>query len=182
MDVEKNKSKIVSNIQDALLKEKVVEFWFIVMNQYMNRKYLTCFQGLKMVFTTIQGYDFIGKDSIEECLNTIDTYVENLEGKPINQKELIQFNKFKMDFQDLVYLLSTMLAKAFIELDLWFKSVNVVNDIDMKLSMDNYKDELTLVEKKRREILGLKKDKIVELLSYNAIHDVYSRGVRENVL
>lgn len=179
---EKTNSKIVSNIQDGLLKEKLVDFWFNVMNHYMQGKLIQSFQGLKIVFPMIQGYSFVDKDNIEELISTIDEYVEGLNGRPTNQKDLIMFNESKVMFKELVYQLSTLLAQAFIDLDLWFKTVNISNDIDVKLSQDNFKDELTLVEKKRSSLQVLKAEVIISLMSYNSIHDVYARGVRQNVL
>lgn len=179
---EKNGSRIVSNVQDVLLKEKLVDFWFKVMNHFMTSHYIECFQGLKIIFPMIQGYNFIGKGTIEEMIQTIDTYVENLGDRPTNMKDLITYNDHKVMFKELVYQLSTLLAQAFIDLDLWFKTVTITNDIDVKLSQDNYKDELTLVERKRTALKDLKTKELLELLSYNAIHDVYARGLRTNVL
>jgi len=179
---DKGNSRIVSNVQDVLLKEKLVDFWFRVMDRFMGGRYVECFQGLKIVFPMIQGYSFVGKEMIEELIQTIDEYVESLGGKPGNMRDLINFNERQVMFKELVYQLSTLLAQAFIDLDLWFKSVPISNDVDVKLSQDNFKDELTLVERKRKALLVLKVGVLLELLSYNAVHDVYARGVRQNVL
>lgn len=182
MEENKNNTRIVSNIQDVLLKENLVAFWFKTMNSFTTGKFIECFMGLKIIFPMIQGYEFVNKGSIEHLIETIDYYVEGLKGRTSNMRDVIKYNKSKVTFKDLVYQLSTLLAQAFIDLDLWFKTVALSNDVDLKLSQDNFKDELTLVEKKRSCLKVLSADELLKLLSYNAIHDVYARGVRENVL
>jgi len=51
-------------------------------------------------------------------------------------------------FRDLIDLFMTELPKAYIELDLWFRSIRESQDIDVDFSKETFGDELTQINSK----------------------------------
>jgi len=167
---------------DMFLKEKLVDIWDKAITLSIEGDYQKCFNAYKSLFRFIQGYNFTSKKYLEELVKTTDEYLANLNGRTLNLKAQIQFNKNMIVFRDLIDLFMTELPKAYIELDLWFRSIPESQDIDVDFSKETFGDELTQINSKTKQLLTLEKKVIVDLMTINHIHELYAKGVRINVL
>lgn len=167
---------------DEFLKINLVNFWFESIRMYVKGDWFGCFMAFKSIFSMIEPYSFSSKAYTSELIQVLNEYFNSLGGKAVNQRaEMLLFER-KATFKELLERLRASLPVAFVDLDLWFKSVSETNDLDVKLSNDNFGDDLSLVEKKRLALLKLDKKALLKLFSINAVHGAYARGLNENVL
>jgi hypothetical protein len=167
---------------DELLKENLVNLWFQAINLSIANRWAECFEAYKSMFNMIEPYNFASKNTLSELVAIIGDYLKSMGGKPVNMREIILFNEKKVIFRDLMDEFMSLLPKAFVDLDLWFKSVPNSNDYDIRFSEESFGDELSLVNKKRKVLSKLSVEQLLSLLSSNALHDAYSRGLSEDVL
>jgi len=168
---------------DEFLKLQLVDFWFKAINLRVMGEWKKTFIAFKSVFNMIQPYNFNSKSTTAELVRVIDDYINEIGEKPINEKQKIKLYEKQVMFKELLDQLMSQLPRAFVDLDLWFKTVRHTNDFDVKLSEDNFNDEMSLVNKKKRVINNtLTKEQILDYMSLNSIHDVYARGLMDNVL
>lgn len=182
---EQSEEKIGSKLRDMdlFLKEKIVDLWDKAINYNIDGQAGKCFRAYKSLYHFIKPYKFSAKEYLTELTNTIEAHIKSLKGAPINAKQQIEFNERNFQFQELLDEYMSELPKAFVELDLWLKTVPDYQDFELRASKENFGSESTLVESKRSELSKLPSKKLTELMSYNAVHDLYSAyRRRENVL
>jgi len=167
---------------DLFLKEKLVDLWFKAVNYSIVGDYRSCFGAYKSMFLMIKGYNFSSKIILEQLTDVISDYMDGFNGKPLSSKVMLEFNKRSVQFKELLDVYMSELPRAFIELDLWFKTIPSNNDLDLRLSDENFNSDVSLINNKRNELKKLSPDKIVSLMSANIVNDIYSRLRYENVL
>ena len=167
---------------DFLLKEKLVDLWFAAVNFSINGEFVKCFNAYKAMFRMIEGYNFSCKSVLSELTAVIGNYLDSLGGKPLSSRAIVSFNKRSLEFKELLDVYMSELPKAFIDLDLWFKTVPVNSDLDLRFSEENFNSELSIVGVKRSELKKLVIARLVDLMSNNVVNDVYARWRVENVL
>lgn len=176
-----NSSSKLMNM-DELLKFNLVNFWFDAIRLNVNGEWFKCFLAYKSIFEMIQPYNFNTKSYTSELINVLNSYFNSLGSKPVNMKDMVELNNRKATFREMLDQLTSLLPRAFVDLNIWFKSISETNDYDVKLSNDNFGDDLTLIEKKRKALLTLSKEDMIKLFSINSVHDAFVRGLNQNVL
>jgi len=167
---------------DLFLKEKIVNLWDNAISFAIGGDYKRCFFAYKALFHFIEPYNFSSKAYLGELVATIGDYVKSLGSNSLNVRQQILFNKRKVEFQILLEQFMSELPKAFVELDLWLKTSPDYNDFELRLSQENFGDDLSFIDFKRKELSKLSGCEVVALLSINAIHDAHARLLRKNVL
>ncbi len=167
---------------DLFLKENLVNLWFKAIDLSINGSWKQCFLAYKSMFHMIEPYNFSSKVTLAELVQVIGDYLKALGSKPLNMQDVVGFNEKRIVFRELMDELMSLLPKAFVDLDLWFKSVPTSNDYDQRFSIETFGDETSLIDKKRKALTKLSSSGVIALLSINAIHDAHSRGVFQNVL
>lgn len=167
---------------DLFLKTELVKYWFETAKHKQVNHYEQAFRGYETMYNMIGGYSFTEKTNIAELIEVISSYLFELSGKPLDLKAEIKIYQTKMDFKELVDKLGSLLPKAFTQLNLWFKNVEILDDVDEQLSLENFGDRLTLIEEKKKELLKLSVEKLVELFTKNSLHDAYAKGLIEGTV
>lgn len=181
-DIDRTKLKDM----DEFLKFDLVKFWFECARYKLNYRYEQAFEGYSTIFDMLRGYDFENKLEINELVEVIKDHLHSLGGKPTNMKAVIDHNNNKVMFKELVNQLSSLLPKAFSDLNLWFKNIIVNDDLDIRFSEENFGTKKTLVKEKGLALTKLKSEEIISLITKNSVHDAYAkalmRGMVKNVL
>ena len=171
---------------DEFLKYDLVKFWFECARHKLNYQYQQAFEGYSTIFDMLRGYDFENKVEISELIDDIQTHLYSLGGKATDVRAVIEHNKNKVMFKELVNKLSSLLPKAFADLNLWFRNVIVNDDLDIRYSEENFGTKKTLVKEKGLALSNLKTVELIELLTKNSVHDAYAKalmkGAVKNVL
>lgn len=164
---------------DLFLKTELVKYWFETARNKQKNKYIEAFRGYETMYNMISGYNFEYKSDTGELIEVIGAYLSSLGEKPLDLRAEISIYKRKVEFKELVDRLGSMLPKAFTQLNLWFKNVEISDDLDEQLSMENFGDKLTLIEDKKAELLKLDVKTLMNLFTKNSIHDAYAKGLIE---
>jgi len=177
-----NKENSKLKDMDDYLKLKLVDLWFEAISLSIAGDYKKTFLAYKMLFKMIEPYNFEYKQSLRDITQLLQEYINSLGGRPVNSSELLILNNSKEEFKTLLDKYTSSLPKAFVDLNLWFKSIPVANDIDLKLSDENFSSELSFIGKKKQVLSKLPIKDLLALFSINAIHDAHARGIMKNVL
>jgi len=167
---------------DEFLKIKIVDLWDRAINFSISSQYVECFKAYKGLYHFIEPYNFTSKPYLIELIDLLQNYIRGMGDKPVNVRDTLIFNQKKFMFRDLLDIFMSELPKAFVELDLWLKSVPDYNDFDSKFSSETFGDETSFLNLKREGLKKLKTVVIVDLMSINAVSDVYAKARRLNVL
>jgi len=177
---DENNSKLKD--MDEYLKIKLVDLWFEAIALSIVGDYKKVFRAYKMLFKMIEPYSFSDKVFLQEVTALLEEYIGSLGARPVNTSESFLINNSKQEFKALLDRYTSILPKAFVDLNLWFKAIPSSNDIDLKMSDENFNSDLTFISQKRKALLKLDSDKLLELFSVNAIHDAHAKGLMSNVL
>jgi len=162
---------------DERLKDELVIFWFESARHKVVNDYVKAFEGYSIIVDMLSGYDYDYKKTLEDLIEVIREHIYSLGGKPINLAQEILFYQKKIAFRDLVNKLSNLIPQACTKLNLWFKNVGNINDIDVKISLDIFNDEITNINTKRKELKTLGLDEIIDLMPINHLHALYSKAI-----
>jgi len=167
---------------DDFLKQLAVEKWRDAIDLHISGNLKECFKAYKSLFHLIEPYEFETQQYLKELTDCVTQYLLILGDKPLNVREVIQFRKNGNDFRELLNIYMSELPKAYKELGLWFKVVAFHGDLDKQLSLENFGDELTTVDWKRKELLKLEVEQLVDLMKPNHIHQIYAKMRVEDAL
>jgi len=169
---------------DDYLKQVVVDNFKNAINFVIQGQDIYAFKSYKMMFHIIEPYDFQMKSQLQQITEIINQYIKKLGNKPVDRRGLLILNNTKLTFKELVQIYSSQIPKAYAELGLWFKIITKHNDVDRQLSEQNFNSEISLLDRKKKELikLNLTTKQLFDLMKANAIHDIYARWRIQNAI
>lgn len=166
---------------DVFLKDKIVELWEKAITFYIDGDAHKSFKAYKSLFYFVESYNFPNKGYLVELVSTIQDYIDALGEKPLTMSSVVVVNQRRRVFKELIDEFMREIPRAYKDLGLWLKSVPDYNDFELKFSEESFGDELSLVQDKKKELSKLKSSELLELFSFNAIHDAYAKHLHRVV-
>jgi hypothetical protein len=159
---------------DEHLKILVVQKWENAIDYSIHEKYAECFHAYHALYLLIDPYDFPLKQEMRKIADTLSEYLRDLEGQPVNKRQILEINDVKHEFRDLLDTFKALVPRAYHSLGLWFRTAVHYEDLDKKLSMELFDSDFTGVGNKKKELSELSTKKLLSLMTPNAIHDAYA--------
>ena len=177
--------KFRNNDTDFMVKEKMMNNFEIATTFLVKGSYKPAFEALKINFHFINPYSFDNKLNIKELMEALTNFFDNLEStrepKRMDDVKLRQDSVMKL--KDAMDAFFSELASAYAKLGIWLKTVDIVNDVDVRLSEENFNDNFSSYNKKLEQLLKLDKNVLLSLFTINNIHEAWAnmklRGLRK---
>jgi aromatic ring hydroxylase len=167
---------------DDYLKEMVVDKYKKAIDFSISGHLEECFKAYMALFYLIEPYDFTQKQLLTETSESLNEYIHELRGRPLNKADLVKINNKTLAFKDLLNLYMSLIPKAYAELGLWFKVITVSNDWQLRAADENFSSEYSSLPKKKEELKDLTSEQLLDLARPNAVHEMYSKWRVQNAL
>ena len=165
---------------DDRLKELAAEKFKEAIEFAVQGHDIECFRCYKALFHMIEPYEFDSKHELLDITEVITNYVKSLAGKPINKMMQINVKNTQYTIRDLLQVYMSKIPAAFSELGLWFRIIQYHHDTDKYVSKQFFNDEMSLLGKKKTELLKVPTKELLEYMRPQHIHQTYARYRIEN--
>ena len=161
---------------DEHLKELAAETWKLAITFNIQGDYEKCFECYKSLFHIIECYEFSLKKNISEIVDCLSEFIINLKqlksSMRVTKATQVDYHEIKHSFIQLLGKLMSDLPKAYNEMGLWLKSIELSNDPDKVFSNKHFNTDHSNLNKNKKALLKLTAAEIVEDMTPAAIYNV----------
>lgn len=167
---------------DDRLKMLVTTIYENGIREYTEGNHVKAIKNFISLYYMIKSYDFQLKEELQSIIDVLLDHLNSIGHKPLDMREQIQIQQKKIEIKELINILMERVPMAYSELGLWFRIIEHRKDFDRSFSNLTYGDDLTNLENKKKDLLKLDKEKIIELMIPSVIHKCWGILQIENAV